>query len=103
MVGRATLTIELSSTIINWAAEITARARPRCLPTVFLAADARAFMSDIRSPGRLLGAGIGAWQIAERCGGQREDDVLHDPLSKPGLGPGAHGQQVVQRERREQQ
>ena len=36
MVGSATLTMVASSTIINWAPEITAKASPRCLPAVFL-------------------------------------------------------------------
>ena len=34
MVGRATLTMVASSTIINWAAEITTKASPRCFPAV---------------------------------------------------------------------
>ena len=34
MVGRATFTMVASSTIINWAAEITANASPRCFPAV---------------------------------------------------------------------
>lgn len=38
MVGSATFTIVESNTIITWAAEITANAKPRCLPCVLLAA-----------------------------------------------------------------
>ena len=48
MVGRATLTMVESSTIMSWAAEITTRARPKCLPAVLVPAGSGWFMVDPR-------------------------------------------------------